>query len=97
MPMVQKKPTKRDNVGDLACAWKMVYVAPRDFEELKTEVGAHFDKLTMVGMTYAKQKGSEGLALLVLLQASEVGRMIGRKLDRKQSAVFRRMSKACFG
>ena len=96
MPMIQKKLTARDNVGNLKCAWKMVYVAPRNFEELKDEVLKHYEKLSSVGLHYAKT-GSDAYALLCLLQASEVGQMIGRKLNRSQSAALRRVSKTCFG
>lgn len=95
MPMVSKKPRARDNVGDLTCVSRMVYVAPRDFAELKAELVAHFEKLVSVGMHYEKN-GSDPYALLCLLQASEVGRMIGRKLGRSESAAFRRASKKCF-
>lgn len=95
MPMVSKKPRARDNVGGLTCVSKMVYVAPRDFAELKTELIAHFEKLMSVGMHYAKT-GSDPYALLCLLQASEVGRMVGRELGRSERAAFRRASKKCF-
>ena len=76
--MIEKKPTKRDNIGDLKCTSKIVYVPPRTLEEMKTELGSLYEKTTRVAKHYS-ETDAHGFALLLFLQASEIGQMLGKK------------------
>ena len=87
MPWIDKKPPKKKLAG-MSCTRYQVKVSPRNYEELKKELGDFFRKLQGLA-DHSHESKDPGLAAIYTLLMSDVGHLLNKKVPRKYWARVR--------